>query len=89
MRRLIFKQDCQGYYHVHIVFDTDCKMSKQELERLCLDNPSSDRISTHFNWFANKLNDKGYKIKVVQVLDENSEPNDTDLEVIEGARGNY
>ena len=89
MRRLIYKEDDQGYGWTAIIFETDCRLSVNLLSEFSWFVRGAGRFSTTFETFMKIMKDVGYIVKEIERLPCKTLPKDNKLEIVKGATGNY
>lgn len=89
MRKLIYKEDHQGYYFIPIIFETDCKLTIEEMEEISYKPIDAGRMSTSFNEFKKLMEEDGYIVNKIERLNQDIIPENNTLEIIIGATGNY
>jgi len=88
MRKLIYKEDNQGYYYELIEFKTDCLMDIEDFEAMSWSITGAGRMSTSFETFKEILEGYGFKVTDVKNIGRNAKI-PKDINVIKGATGNY
>lgn len=88
MRKLIYKEDDQGYYFICHIFNTNCELSVEEMRQISYKNPWAGTHSTGFKTFKELMEEEGYTVEKLEEFPKNEIPNN-DLEIVIGATGNY
>ncbi len=89
MRKLIYKEDHQLYYFIPVVFETDSKITVEEMENISYEPACAGRISTPFNRFKKLMEKYGHTVNEIERLEKNNIPKNNTLEIVRGATGNY
>ena len=89
MRKLIYKEDNQGYYYVAVIFETDTKITVKIMEKISNEPADAGRFSTSFSTFKKLMEEYGYVVNEIERLEQSTMPENNDLEIIKGATGNY
>lgn len=88
MRRLVYKEDNQGYYYTPIIFETDSKIPVTKMSYISKETLGSGRHSTSFETFKKLMNEYGYVVNEIHRQPRNSSL-ELGMEVVLGATGNY
>lgn len=91
LRKLIYKEDHQMYYHIPVVFETNCGFNITQFEEVShvAGGSGAGRHSTSFDDFKTYLEKLGYVVTELERYEQNSIPEDNTLEIIQGTQGNY
>ena len=87
MIKLIYQENPQGYWDTPVVFETDAKISVEEMRKISKEPFASERHGTPFNKFKDLMKNKGYAVNEIERLEKNTKT-EPEITVI-GATGNY
>lgn len=77
------------YYFIPIVFETDAKITTEEMEDISYEPAGAGRHSTGFDQFKELMESYGYVVNEIESLPKNEIPKNNTLEIVNGATGNY
>ena len=89
LRKLIYKEDNQGYYFTCVIFETDSKITVERMKRISWEPVQAGRIRTDFDRFKQIMEEYGYIVNEIERFGKNIIPENNTLEIVEGATGNY
>lgn len=90
MEKMIYLVDHHGYTAAtSVLFDTDCHLTKEELEKISWSVPGAGRLAVGFQQFKALLIAKGFKVENETNRIPCDIKNFKEIMQIKGATGNY